>query len=164
MIINKIIDKYKNINYQILSHEMVRRLISILVKDIIKNTKLNIKKYNIQSDKCVRTHPKQLVCFSRKIMCDVSVIREFLLNKMWYHPKVDKSKKLGKKLISDLFDFFIQNPDKLENDAYIFKTNKYISYKNSKSLERLVTDKIASLTDRNALEMHKKYLKSNYIL
>ena len=38
---------------------MVRRLISILVKDIIKNTKLNIKKYNIQSDKCVRAHPKQ---------------------------------------------------------------------------------------------------------
>ena len=164
MIIKKIIDKYKNINYQILSHEMVRRLISILVKDIIKNTKLNIKKYNIQSDKCVRAHPKQLVCFSSKTICDVSVIREFLLNKMWYHPKVDKSKKLGKKLISDLFDFFIQNPDKLENDAYIFKTNKYISYKNSKSLERLVTDKIASLTDRNALEMHKKYLKSNYIL
>ena len=63
---------------------------------------------------------------------------------MWYHPKVDKSKKLGKKLISDLFDFFIQNPDKLENDAYIFKTNKYISYKNSKSLERLVTDKIVA--------------------
>ena len=164
MIIKKIIDKYKNINYQILSHEMVRRLISILVKDIIKNTKLNIKKYNIKSDKCVRSHPKQLVCFSSKTICDVSVIREFLLNKMWYHPKVDKSKKLGKKLISDLFDFFIQNPDKLKNDAYIFKTNKYVSYKTSKSLERLVTDKIASLTDRNALEMHKKYLKSNYIL
>ena len=36
--------------------------------------------------------------------------------------------------------------------------------KSTKSLERFIADKIASLTDRNALEMHKKYFKSNYIL
>ena len=36
--------------------------------------------------------------------------------------------------------------------------------KSPKSLERFIADKIASLTDRNALEMHKKYFKSNYIL
>ena len=45
-----------------------------------------------------------------------------------------------------------------------YNNKKTMAAKSPKSLERFVADKIASLTDRNALEMHKKYFKSNYIL
>ena len=97
-------------------------------------------------------------------LSNVSVIRDFLLNKLWHHPKVDKSKSLAKKVISDLFDFFIKDPDILINEEKLYNNKKTKAGKSSKSLERFVADKIASLTDRNALEMHKKYFKSNYIL
>ena len=102
--------------------------------------------------------------FEFSSLSNVSVIRDFLLNKLWHHPKVDKSKSLGKKVISDLFDFFIKDPNILINEEKLYNNKKTMAGKSSKSLERFVADKIASLTDRNALEMHKKYFKSNYIL
>ena len=164
MIIKEISNKFRNITDQFLAHEMVRRLISVLVQDTINNSKLNIKNSNIQSVENVRHCPKLIVCFSNKTLSNVSVIRDFLLNKLWHHPKVDKSKLLGKKVISDLFDFFIKDPNILINEEKLYNNKKTMTDKSSKSLERFVADKIASLTDRNALEMHKKYFKSNYIL
>ena len=164
MIIKEICDKFRNITDQFLAHEMVRRLISVLVQDTINNSKLNIKNYNIQSVENVKHCPKPIVCFSSKTLSNVSVIRDFLLNKLWHHPKVDKSKSLGKKVISDLFDFFIKDPNILINEEKLYNNKKTMAGKSPKSLERFVADKIASLTDRNALEMHKKYFKSNYIL
>ena len=164
MIIKEISNKFINITDQFLAHEMVRRLISVLVQDTINNSKLNIKNYNIQSVENVKHCPKPIVCFSNKTLSNVSVIRDFLLNKLWHHPKVDKSKSLGKKVISDLFDFFIKDPNILINEEKLYNNKKTMAGKSSKSLERFVADKIASLTDRNALEMHKKYFKSNYIL
>ena len=164
MIIKEISNKFINITDQFLAHEMVRRLISVLVQDTINNSKLNIKNYNIQSVENVKHCPKPIVCFNSKTLSNVSVIRDFLLNKLWHHPKVDKSKSLGKKVISDLFDFFIKDPNILINEEKLYNNKKTMAGKSSKSLERFVADKIASLTDRNALEMHKKYFKSNYIL
>ena len=164
MIIKEISNKFINITDQFLAHEMVRRLISVLVQDTINNSKLNIKNYNIQSVENVKHCPKPIVCFSSKTLFNVSVIRDFLLNKLWHHPKVDNSKSLGKKVISDLFDFFIKDPNILINEEKLYNNKKTMAGKSPKSLERFVADKIASLTDRNALEMHKKYFKSNYIL
>ena len=164
MIIKEISNKFINITDQFLAHEMVRRLISVLVQDTINNSKLNIKNYNIQSVENVKHCPIPIVCFSSKTLSNVSVIRDFLLNKLWHHPKVDKSKSLGKKVISDLFDFFIKDPNILINEEKLYNNKKTMAGKSPKSLERFVADKIASLTDRNALEMHKKYFKSNYIL
>ena len=164
MIIKEICNKFRNITDQFLAHEMVRRLISVLVQDTINNSKLNIKNYNIQSVENVKHCPKPIVCFSSKTLSNVSVIRDFLLNKLWHHPKVDKSKSLGKKVISDLFDFFIKDPNILINEEKLYNNKKTMAGKSPKSLERFIADKIASLTDRNALEMHKKYFKSNYIL
>ena len=164
MIIKEISNKFINITDQFLAHEMVRRLISVLVQDTINNSKLNIKNNNIQSVENVKHCPKPIVCFSNKTLSNVSVIRDFLLNKLWHHPKVDKSKSLGKKVISDLFDFFIKDPNILINEGKLYNNKKTMAGKSPKSLERFVADKIASLTDRNALEMHKKYFKSNYIL
>ena len=164
MIIKEISNKFINITDQFLAHEMVRRLISVLVQDTINNSKLNIKNYNIQSVENVKHCPKPIVCFSSKTLSNVSVIRNFLLNKLWHHPKVDKSKSLGKKVISDLFDFYIKDPNILINEEKLYNNKKTMAGKSPKSLERFVADKIASLTDRNALEMHKKYFKSNYIL
>ncbi len=164
MIIKEISNKFINITDKFLAHEMVRRLISVLVQDTINNSKLNIKNYNIQSVENVKHCPKPIVCFSSQTLSNVSVIRDFLLNKLWHHPKVDKSKSLGKKVISDLFDFFIKDPNILINEEKLYNNKKTMAGKSPKSLERFVADKIASLTDRNALEMHKKYFKSNYIL
>ena len=155
--------KSKNISEQILVHEMVRKLISILVQDIIKTSKHNITKSNIQKVENVRLNTDRVVLFSNDIFLQLKIIREFLLNEMWRHPKVESSKKLAKKVISELFDLFFEKPKELLTFSLTQNENRLV-LKNDKDLARLIVDKISSLTDRNALEIHKNYFKSNYTL
>ena len=155
--------KSKNISNQILVHELVRKLISILVQDIINTSKHNITKLNIQKVENVRSNKHRIVLFSNDIFMQLKIIREFLLNKMWRHPKVESSKKLGKKVISELFDLFFEKPKELFTFSLTLNKSSLIS-KNDKDLARLIVDKISGLTDRNALEIHKNYFNSNYTL
>jgi dGTPase len=155
--------KSKNISNQILVHELVRKLISILVQDIINTSKNNITKLNIQKVENVRSNKDRIVLFSNDIFMQLKIIREFLLNKMWRHPKVESSKKLGKKVISELFDLFFEKPKELFTFSLTLNKSSLIS-KNDKDLARLIVDKISGLTDRNALEIHKNYFNSNYTL
>ena len=162
-ILRDIISKSKNITDQILTHEFVRKLVSILVNDIIINTKKNLNKFDIHNVDSVRLNSEILVSFSKETLIQLKIIREFLLKKMWRHPKVENSKKLGKQVIAELFDLFFDKPNELEKlqalqDRSVFTPNNDIE------LARVITDKISSLTDRNALEIHKNYFKSSYIL
>ncbi len=162
-ILKDIISSSRNITDQILTHEFVRKLVSILVNDIIINTKKNLNKFNIHNVDSVRLNSEILVSFSKETLIQLKIIREFLLNKMWRHPKVENSKKLGKQVIAELFDLFFDKPNELEKlkalqDRSVFAPNNDIE------LARVITDKISSLTDRNALEIHKNYFKSSYIL
>jgi len=162
-ILKDIISNSKNITDQILTHEFVRKLVSILVNDIIINTKRNLNKFDIHNVDSVRLNSEILVSFSKETLIQLKIIREFLLKKMWRHPKVENSKKLGKQVIAELFDLFFDKPNELEKlqglqDRSVFTPNNDIE------LARVITDKISSLTDRNALEIHKNYFKSSYIL
>ena len=162
-ILKDIISNSKNITDQILTHEFVRKLVSILVNDIIINTKKNLNKFDIHNVDSVRLNSEILVSFSKDTLTQLKIIREFLLKKMWRHPKVENSKKLGKQVIAELFDLFFDKPNELEKlkalqDRSVFVPNNDIE------LARVITDKISSLTDRNALEIHKNYFKSSYIL
>ena len=162
-ILKDIISNSKNITDQILTHEFVRKLVSILVNDIIINTKRNLNKFDIHNVDSVRLNSEILVSFSKETLIELKIIREFLLKKMWRHPKVENSKKLGKQVIAELFDLFFDKPNELEKlqalqDRSVFTPNNDIE------LARVITDKISSLTDRNALEIHKNYFKSSYIL
>ena len=162
-ILKDIISNSKNITDQILTHEFVRKFVSILVNDIIINTKKNLNKFDIHNVDSVRLNSEILVSFSKETLIQLKIIREFLLKKMWRHPKVENSKKLGKQVIAELFDLFFDKPNELEKlqalqDRSVFTPNNDIE------LARVITDKISSLTDRNALEIHKNYFKSSYIL
>ena len=162
-ILKDIISNSKNITDQILTHEFVRKLVSILVNDIIINTKRNLNKFNIHNVDSVRLNPEILVSFSKETFIELKIIREFLLKKMWRHPKVENSKKLGKQVIAELFDLFFDKPNELEK-LKAFQDRIVYTRNNDIELARVITDKISSLTDRNALEIHKNYFKSSYIL
>ncbi|MAC61451.1 MAG: deoxyguanosinetriphosphate triphosphohydrolase [SAR116 cluster bacterium] len=162
-ILKDIILNSKNITFQILTHEFVRKLVSILVNDIIINTKNNLNKFDIHNVDSVRLNSEILVSFSKETLIQLKIIRNFLLKKMWRHPKVENSKKLGKQVIAELFDLFFDKPNELEK-LNALQDKSFFTPNNDIELARVITDKISSLTDRNALEIHKNYFKSSYIL
>ena len=65
---------------------------------------------------------------------------------MYNHKKVITSTNKGKKIINDLFKYLLKNPRK-----YI---NKNMFQNESK--ERVIADFVAGMTDRYAINLHKK--------
>ena len=112
-----------------LKYELVRKLINLMVDDLICNTKVNIDKYNIKNAKDILECENPIVVLSEKMRLEEKYLREFLKNKMYDHPKVKTMNFKAKKIISDLFDLFLDEPYLLPNNWKEFNDNseKYIN-------------------------------------
>ena len=149
-VLSDVIKKHvKKMNYykkELIVRQIVREIINKMVKDIIVNTKKNLKLNKINSTNDVYNSGRKIVSFSNKMSIFDKSIKKFLKENMYYSNKVLKKTNKGKKIIKILFKKIKQNPKK-----YIKKENL-----NNASLERNVCDFIAGMTDRFAINIFNK--------
>jgi dGTPase len=149
-VLNKIIfkhkKKHKKYSIDLIIRQIIRDIINIMVSDVIKTTKNNLKKNNIKNLKDVYKFNEELVCFSNNMKIFDLKIKNFLKKKMYFHKNVHMKTNYGRKIIKNLFLLIKKNPKKYIN---------IIKYKNS-SIERVICDYIAGMTDRYAINLYKK--------
>ena len=136
--------KIKRKNNDILIYQIIRDSINLMVKDLIKNTIINLKTEKIKSVNDVYAYKKQLVSFSKKFKEIEDEIRYFLRSKMYDNKIVQIKNNNGKKIIKKLFLAINKNPKKfLSNDQMTF--NKH----------RAISDYISGMTDRYAINLYE---------
>ena len=145
-LINKHVKNLKKYRREIIINQIVRELINIMVVDVIHTTNKNLKKSNPQSINDIYRHDCLMVDFSDEMKKVDKQIKDFLKINMYNHKKVMVNTNKGKKIISDLFVYLTKNPLKYINKA-LFK---------DEIKERVVADFIAGMTDRYAINLHKK--------
>ena len=149
-VLNKIITKHKKklkkYSIDLVVRQVIRETINEMVSDVIKTTQKNIKINKIKTLKDVYYFKKQLVSFSNNMKNFDLKIKEFLKKKMYFHKSVSTKTNYGRKIIKNLFYKIKKNPKKFIN------INKY---KNS-NLERIISDYIAGMTDRYAINLYNK--------
>ena len=149
-ILNKIISKHKKkikkYSIDLIIRQIIREIINAMVTDVIKNTKKNIKLNKIKNLHDVYQSKKLIVSFSNKMKNFDTKIKSFLKKKMYFHKSVNIKTNYGKKIIKNLFLLIKKNPKKYVN------ISKYKNY----SLERIICDYIAGMTDRYAINLYKK--------
>ncbi|MFL2852291.1 MAG: deoxyguanosinetriphosphate triphosphohydrolase [Candidatus Pelagibacter sp.] len=149
-VLNNILKKnYKKIKYfsnDIVTRQIIREIINEMVKDVILNTKRNIRIKKINNVKDVYKSKSSIVCFSKKMKLFDDNIKKFLKEKMYFHKSVNNKTNYGKKIVNKLFIKIKKSP------------KKYISNeKHSRfSIERLTCDFIAGMTDRFAINLYNK--------
>ena len=145
-LINKHVNNTKNFRREIIINQIVRELINVMVVDVINTTNRNLKKYNPQSIKDIYKQDHLIVDFSDKIKKVDMQIKDFLRHNMYNHKKVIINTNKGKRIIKVLFNYLSKNPKKYINEELVKKAPK----------ERVVADFIAGMTDRYAINLHKK--------
>ena len=145
-LINKHVNNIKNYRREIIINQIVRELINVMVVDVINTTNRNLKKYNPQSIKDIYKQDHLIVDFSDKIKKVDMQIKDFLRHNMYNHKKVIINTNKGKRIIKVLFNYLSKNPKKYINEELVKKAPK----------ERVVADFIAGMTDRYAINLHKK--------
>ena len=145
-LINKHVNNTKNYRREIIINQIVRELINVMVVDVINTTNRNLKKYNPQSIKDIYNQDHLIVDFSDKMKKVDMQIKDFLRHNMYNHKKVIINTNKGKRIIKVLFNYLSKNPKKYINEELVKKAPK----------ERVVADFIAGMTDRYAINLHKK--------
>ena len=145
-LINKHFKNIKNFRREIIISQIVRDLINSMVVDVINTTNKNLKKSSPQSINDIYKQDCLIVDFSDKMKKIDKQIKYFLKRNMYNHKKVVVNTNRGKRIINDLFKYMSKNPRKYIGEN-LFK---------SEQKERVIADFIAGMTDRYAINLHKK--------
>ncbi len=81
-------------------------------------------------------------------------LRQFLYENVYRSARVHKDFEKAKKILSELYNYFLENDQVLEQKLIELKMDQ--CYHNDFSKNRTVCDVIASMTDRYALNLYKK--------
>ena len=145
-IISKITKNKKNYRREVFVNEIVRKVISEMVKDVINTSTKNLKKIKPTSVQDIYLQNHLIVDFSPKMKLVDVEIKSFLKENMYNNKKVIVNTNNSKIIIKNLFNYLVKNPKKFIDKEFFISNNK----------ERVVADFIAGMTDRYAINLHKK--------
>ena len=145
-LINRHLKNIKNFRREIIISQIVRDLINLMVVDVINTTKENLKLCNPRTINDIYKQDRLMVDFSDKMKKIDKQIKEFLKYNMYNHKKVITSANKGKRIINDLFKHLLENSKKYINENMFKNEHK----------ERVIADFVAGMTDRYAINLHKK--------
>jgi dGTPase len=125
-----------------------RSIINLLVTDLINNILQNIESLSIRTYHDVKAAPELIAGFSKEIDHANQDLKKLLNIKLYQHYKVVRMGIKMQKVIRELFQLYIEYPNALPEDHYKrIKTD---------GLKQTISDYIAGMTDRFALEEHQK--------
>jgi len=140
-------ERYQGISGELLRKEVIRNLINFHVTDVIEETDRRISKYNPKNVEEVRNLPERLVARSEELAEIDGVIEKYLLNNLYRHYEVMRMSKKATMVLEALYETYVENPEQLPYSA---------RRQDDSSVELVIADYIAGMTDRYAILEYKK--------
>ncbi|MCV6594988.1 MAG: deoxyguanosinetriphosphate triphosphohydrolase [Silicimonas sp.] len=145
---------YPDLNYYRRRHEALRRFFGVLVEDVIGVAQESLKQIDPQSADDIRNAGFQIIRFSEPVFTDLKVIRDFLFTRMYRAPTVVEMRKKVTCVVEELFPFFLSHPENLPRQW----RKDVAEAESERELARIVSDYIAGMTDRFALQCHERFI------
>ncbi len=133
---------------RVVRHQVVRRIIDRCSRDLIDTTRRRLSDSKVASVDDVRRAGKRLVAYSAEMAARVRELKDFLFANMYRHYRVVRMGDKAGRVLRDLFLAFVAEPRQLPPHYYeqIEQEGAY----------RVICDYIAGMTDRFALDEHRK--------
>ncbi|MDH5447238.1 MAG: deoxyguanosinetriphosphate triphosphohydrolase [Gammaproteobacteria bacterium] len=142
--------RYPELTDRRLIHEVIRRMINVLVVDLIDHTRQQIDIINPQSIDEVRTQATKLAGFSQEMQAMNLELKQFLRQHLYRHYRVHRMSAKASRIISALFNAFMDDIGLLPQD-YQQSAKDYEKQQAELGRARAVADYIAGMTDRYAI-------------
>lgn len=134
-------------------HELVRRIITRMIEDVIAESGRRVAMLKPRSAVDVREAPRPIVGFSPAMDKADRDIKGFLYPRMYRHDRVMRVMADAEGVVRDLFAHYTATPADLPDEW-----REGVGTNDADSARR-VADYIAGMTDRYALIEHAKYFK-----
>lgn len=131
----------------VLRHQVVRAIIDRCTRDLMTTTQQTLERERIDTVDDVRQHTR-LVGYSPPIAALVKELKEFLFTQLYRHYRVVRMGDKAGRILRDLFASYSSEPLQLPPH--------YQARVAEDGVPRVVCDYIAGMTDRFALDEHRK--------
>jgi dGTPase len=128
--------------------QTVRAIINSLVLDLCEETFRRLAAEGITNTDQVRRCPRPLVGFSPAMERKNAELKLFLLENLYRHYRVIRMAEKARRILHDLFKVYAESPRQLPPS--------FAAQIPQEGMPRVVCDYIAGMTDRFALEEHRK--------
>lgn len=144
-------EELPQVDDRMLRLEAVRRLIGVMCDDVLAETLSRAEAMNIRTPEDVRMAGRHLVQFSAPTLESLGRLRAFLYERMYRHYRVNRTRSQAKRIVSELFTLFMREPE-------VLPTEWFDKAHGGDELQRArtVCDYIGGMTDRYAIEEHKR--------
>jgi dGTPase len=140
---------YPNALEKLKFNEALKRVLNLMVTDLIENTRTRIQAAGVSTLAGVRHHPGRLVAFSAEVDGERRHAKKFLYENLYNRPALAPEKKQAESVITELFTYWTREPSSLPRT--------YREKLRTESPARVICDYIAGMTDNYILEQFEKH-------
>ena len=152
---DKVVGKYSNINNRQMIHEIIRRMINVMVVDLIDTSRNNITAARLESLQDVRKQKQPLIAFSDEMSALNLELKQFLRENLYQHYRVHRMSRKAVDILTALFDAFMNDikilPPENREQCRVMQTEL-----GDEGIARGVADYIAGMTDRYAIVEYER--------
>jgi dGTPase len=134
-----------------LRHETIRRVIDAMVTDLIAETRRRLEKLAPADSDAVRRSKRPVVAFSPPMAEANRIIKDFLMARMYRHWRVNRMTAKARLLTHELFSLLHADPSLLPDDW-----RARAGEGGTPRAAAIVCDYIAGMTDRYAMDEHRR--------
>lgn len=131
-------------------HRFIRRLVGLEVDDVISTTATRLRDAGIESVADLRGLAVNLAGYSPAAAERNAELRHYLFREFYRNYRVVRMAVKAERVLRELFDAYISEPRQLPPELHARAADSDIG------LPRIVCDYIAGMTDRYAIQEHKK--------
>ncbi len=143
--------QYPGLERSRLVHEVIRRMIGTMIRDLVAETRRRLAEMGPASADDVRALPRPVVGFSEEMVTADRALRSFLFENMYRHYKVNRMTSKARRVLRDLFKLYMEEPGVLPPPW-----RARLDPRDRRGTARVVCDFIAGMTDHYAQEEHRK--------
>src|SRR5438874_5009716 len=142
--------RYPGIEEPRLIHESIRRMIDRMVGDLIGEPGQRLAESGVDSADEIRNLGRPIAAFSKVMGNHDRALKRFLHQRMYRHQRVNRMTSNARRVVSEVFRLFLAEPDHLPAEW------RALTGGSDAERARLVADYLAGMTDRFALDEHRR--------
>ncbi|WP_375630171.1 MULTISPECIES: deoxyguanosinetriphosphate triphosphohydrolase [unclassified Bartonella] len=150
-ILKDITDEHPQLDQTRRGYTLVRRQITTMVEDVIKQSQKNLARIKPTSINDIHQAKQTIVTFSPTMTVYEKELKNFLFKNLYYHEQVLSRRNAAKCIVQKLFNCYYENPNTMPESWQ----SKTVHLKNQE-LARLIADFLSGMTDHYALREYQR--------
>ncbi|MEO0574027.1 MAG: deoxyguanosinetriphosphate triphosphohydrolase [Pseudomonadota bacterium] len=154
--------KYPKLARNRLIHEVKRRMIAMVVRDLTQHSKALIAAAAPKDSDALRQHGSALIRLSDEVFEAHASLKKFLYANLYHHPSVKKVQERSRQIVQDLFCALDQRYELIPEAHRARRTPD--GPQDEMQRKRVIADYLAGMTDRFAINMHTELMDQGVIV